>query len=528
MKILILILCQLIAFAATARITDNQVNYKVVDNKIELSVKPGFHFNAEAPANAKFDDLKAIFRPLPKTEKLFVFTAPGKTKNGKLSFYVCDDKKTACEQHEMNISLNGRNPSEAKADVKPSPAVSLKSDKPTLIIFSAPWCPACLRMQSETYPVKSVANQFKKLIIQKVNIDLPANSEIADKYHVKAIPTMVLLNKDGEEVHRWLDYQPAKKFASELQANVNNFVSIAQLEKRAAKGDAKAISQLGMQSYLAYNCEDAIKWWGKSKNKADFNLRLAAEVQCAEDKTPEEQIKTLEKGIKESTSKMDQVRWSVDLLEKKKENKSTDDLTVAANKTLEDLVVLSKNSVTLKKGFAESTFGEAAGFETEEALYMKSKIYGLLDKALEKVQALEAIKANAEKRNVSVERPGEMLMAIAYLREAEEKVRVQEMYQQLLNKYPDTYVYHEKYSRYQLKNKNYDQALASVNLALQFPEGNLPKLNLLKAKVLKEMKNNEQALLVINSALKLEDISHKKFKKTLAELETLKKEVEKQ
>lgn len=528
MKILILTLCHLISAAAMARITDNQVEYKIIDNKIELTVKSGFHFNAEAPANAKFDDLKAIFRPKPKTEKLFVFTAPGKTKNGKLSFYVCDDKKTACEQHELDVALSDRNPSEVKTESKPVPTANIKSDKPTLIIFSAPWCPACLRMQSETYPVKSVANQFKKLIIQKVNIDLPVNSEIADKYHVKAIPTMVLLNKDGEEVHRWLDYQPAKKFASELQANVNNVVSIAQLEKKAAKGDAKAISQLGMQSYLAYNCQDAIKWWEKSKNKADFNLRLAAEIQCAEDKAPEEQIKSLEKGIKESTSKMDQVRWSVDLLEKKKENKSTEDLTVAANKTLEDLIALSKNAATLKKSFAESTFGEAAGFETEEALYMKSKIYGLLDKAPEKAQALEAIKANAEKRNVSVERPGEMLMAIAYLREADEKVRVQEMYQQLLNKYPDTYVYHEKYSRYQLKNKNLDQALASVNTAIQFPEGNLPKLNLLKAKVLKEMKNNEQALLVINSALKLEDISHKKFKKTLAELETLKKEVEKQ
>lgn len=532
MKILILTLCHLIAIAAIARITDTQVESKITDNRIELSVKPGFHFNIEAPANARFDDLKAIFRPNPKTEKLLVYTAPVKTKKAKLSFYVCDDNKTACEQHEMNISLSDRNPSEQKPEAKPNESANIKSDKPTLLIFSAPWCPACLRMQSETFPVASVANQFKKLKIQKINIDLPANSEIADTYHVKAIPTLVLLNKNGEEVHRWVDYQPAKKFASDLQVNIKNVVSISELEKKAAKGDAKSISQLGMQAYLAYNCQDAMKWWEKSKDKADTNLRLAAEVQCSEDKAPAEQIKILENAIKQSTSKLDQVRWSVDLLEKKKETKAGDevapDVLLVANKTLEVLAAISKNSTTLKQSFVESTFGEAAGFETEEVLYLKSKIYNILEKAPEKAQALEAIKANAEKRNISVDRPGEMLMAIAYLREANEKVRVQEMYQQLLNKYPDTYVYHEKYARYQLKNKNYDQALASVNLAIQFPEGNLPKLNLLKARVLKEMKSNEQAVAVINAALLLPDISHKKFKKTLTELETLKKEIETQ
>ena len=120
-----------------------------------------------------------------------------------------------------------------------------------------------------------------------------------------------------------------------------------------------------------------------------------------------------------------------------------------------------------------------------------------------------------------------MLLAIAYLKEADEKVRVQEMYQQLLNRYPDTYVYHEKYARYQLKNKNFDQALSSINTALVYSEGNVPQLQLLKARILNEMKNKQQAVAVINETLKLENISHKKFKKTLAALETLKKEIEK-
>ncbi len=512
--------------SALARITDDQVIIKTMGNKIEISTKPKFHLNAEAPANAVFDDLKAIFKPNPKTEKLFVFLAPDKTKKAKLSYYVCDDKKTACEQHEKEINLIDQTSKDKKAEA-PSTTKSLKSDKQTLLVFSAPWCPACLRMETETYPIKSIQAQLKKMNVEKINIDLPENSEMSDKFHVKAIPTLVLLNKDGEEIYRWLDYQPAKKFAVDLQTASKNTATLADLEKKAKKGDAVAISKRGMLSYLAYQCEDAIKWWSKSKNQSDINYRLAAEIQCAEEKKPEEQITALEDGIKQSTSKLDQLRWTLDLLEKKKETNSKDDLKAAANNALADLLSITKNPNGLKKLFAESTYGDPAGFEIEEALTMKSRIYTLLEKTPEKLEALEAVKANAEKRNVSVDRPGEMLLAIAYLKEADEKVRVQEMYQQLLNRYPDTYVYHEKYARYQLKNKNYDQALSSINTASTYPEGNVPQLQLLKARILSEMKNKDQAIVVINEALKLENISHKKYKKTLAALETLKKDIEK-
>ncbi len=527
MKKIILLSMFFYSALTLARITDDQVVIKTSGNKIELSTKPKFHLNVEAPASAAFDDLKAIFKPNPKTEKLFVFLAPDKTKKAKLSFYVCDDKKTACEQHEKEINFSNQTNEAKKTESKKDVSTNYKSDKQTLLIFSAPWCPACLRMETETYPAKSVQAQLKKLNIKKINIDLVENFDSSEKFHVKAIPTLVLLNKDGEEIYRWLDYQPAKKFTAELQSSFKSAISLAELEKKAKKGDATAISKRGMLSYLAYQCEDAIKWWAKSKNATDLNYRLAAEIQCAEEKKPADQIEALESGIKKSTSQLDQLRWKIDLLEMKKENKSVDDLTATATTTLKDLILITKNASDLKKLFAQSTFGDPAGFEIEETLTMKARLYSLLEKNAEKIETFEAIKASAEKRNVTVERPGEMLLAIAYLREADEKVRVQEMYQQLLNRYPDTYVYHEKYARYQFKSKNYDQALSSINTALLYPEGNEPQLQLLKARILNEMKNKDQAMVVINEALKLENISHKKFKKTLAALETLKKDIEK-
>lgn len=518
----------LFSMVVAARVTDNQVNYKIDQDKIGVTTNAGFHLNAEAPASAKFDDLKAIFKPDPKTEKLFVFAVPTNTKKAKLSFYVCDDKKTVCEQHQKEIVLDGKATKTSFVEAPLLTLADLKSNKMTLLIFTAPWCPACLRMQTETYPQKSVASQLKRLNVKKINIDLAENVELSEKFHVKAIPTLVLLNKEGEELTRWLDFQPAKKFATDLKTTMKMTTTISELEKKARAGDKKAISQRGMLAFLAYNCEETIKWLSMSNTSHDLNYKLAAEIQCAEGEGSEKQIQALEKAISLTTSKLDKIRWSADLFELKKEGKQKiETFASEVDATLVELKDISKNESTLKKAFTASTYGDPAGFANEEALLLKARLFGVLEKGPEKQIALDAIKINADKHNISVDRPGEMLLAIAYLREAGEKVRVQEMYQQLLNAYPNTYVYHEKYSRYQHKNKNYDQALNSVNSALQFSEGNEPQLHLLKANILNDMKNKEQALVVVNEALQLENISHKKFKKTLALIQSLKMNLQK-
>ena len=52
-----------------ARITDGKVSHKVAKDQITITVDKGFHINEKAPMTFKF--------------------------------YVCDDKNTACEEHEI-------------------------------------------------------------------------------------------------------------------------------------------------------------------------------------------------------------------------------------------------------------------------------------------------------------------------------------------------------------------------------------------------------------------------------------------
>ena len=536
MKLLILVL--LYSVSAWSRLTDDQVSIKFTKTQITVSAKKGFHLNEEAPASATYDNLEAIFKPTVKKETVFVFKKDSKAKKALLSFYVCDDKKTVCEQHQKALNLVS---GQIKAAVtKPSPLTgkvyNLKSEnkKPTLLVFSAPWCPACIRMQTETYNKPEVSNIIRKVNLLKLNSDLVENYELSEKFKIKAIPTMIMLDKNGIETYRWLDFQPAKEFAQGLQNQIKKVNQAEAVLKNAQLGDPAAASVLAFQAYNALDFAEALKWFTLTKSNKDQKFKLAAEVSLAQEtaesneKLTEEYAQTLQKAISLTTSKIDQIRWTIDYLEKKKELKLlNDDLSAKMKELFVEIDKLATNKEAAAKAFVESTYGNYAGFEAEELLWLKSRLSGIFELNDDKAKADAESIVRITKRKFSDSRPGEMLMAISYLREAGETKKVSELYEQLIKKYPNSYVYFEKYARFQQKNKNLEKALNLTNQALIFPEGNEPQLSLLKSQILKDLNKKAEALSVIEETLKAENISHKRFVKTVKRLNELKEEINK-
>lgn len=528
-----------LASVAQARLTDNQMTIKVEGSQVSITPKEKFHLNAEAPATAVFDHLEALFKPSTKTEALFVFKRPPNTKKVELSFYVCDNSKTVCEQHKESVNL-------ASGDVQAAPLssgynslkefnLSSQNGKPTLLVFSAPWCPACVRMQTEVFHIPRVEKEMKNINFIKLNSDVADNYELSEKFKVKAIPTLILLDSKGQEVYRWLDYQPAAGFAKSLKSEVAKINELEGVAQKAAAGDQKAIHELAVRAFNTLDYAEALKWYSQSQAPEDRNYKLAAEVSSAADnydgdtKKSADYSDVLEKAITLTTSKLDKIRWTADYLQLKADPKApSEEIKNKGQELVKEIDALLKNKKSLPKIFKQSTYGEYGDFEAEELLWLKAGVYKTIGLEAEKKQTQQQSIKLVSKKSLSVKEPGKMLMAIGYLREAEDTTLVPKLYEKLIKAYPSTYVYYEKYARYQQKYKNPDKALLLVDQALMYPEGNRPQLSLLKTQILVDLKRNTEALALIDETLSADYSQHKRFERTLKKLAEIKTEISNQ
>lgn len=87
----------------------------------------------------------------------------------------------------------------------------LKSDKPVLIDFWAPWCGPC-RMLSPT--IAEIAEEYKdKVKVGKVNVD--EEGELAAMFRVSSIPLLVVM-KNGKVVNSAVGVRPKSQILKML------------------------------------------------------------------------------------------------------------------------------------------------------------------------------------------------------------------------------------------------------------------------------------------------------------------------
>lgn len=92
----------------------------------------------------------------------------------------------------------------------------IKSDKPTLVDFWAPWCGPCQVMGPI---VEELANEMgDKAKIGKLNVD--ENSDVATKYGIMSIPSLKIF-KGGQVVGEFVGVQNKETLKDALEKIAN-------------------------------------------------------------------------------------------------------------------------------------------------------------------------------------------------------------------------------------------------------------------------------------------------------------------
>lgn len=557
MKYLMITALSLISALAWARLSDGKVTLAVENSKLVGHVASGFHFNKDAPANILVGGQESA--PLKKEEKEMLFDlSKAEGKSLQVSFYVCDDKKTVCEEHKYDYTLKvGKLQSGVAPVAKKETAPQIKAassekvhvnahdfiennleaalkkaekeGKLVLVDYGAPWCPACVRLETEVFGTKAFKGATKKLVKLALNSDMAINKDFGDKYKIKALPTLLIINSKGDELYRSLDFKPTAVLSKELTAALKKTSTLTETEKKADAGDRTAQGKMADYNFNKLDFEAAMKWYEKLQDKSPFfayaEISMWAEKNEADKKNRDGYIQVLKKWIAQDPNSFTAVSARNDWASLYADDKKglPEEVKTELNKNMELLPVLANSHEKAHQFFIDWKVSDLRPFEKEEILSTWLSSAKELKKDDVVKQIITQLQDLLKKKDFSVKRPGEIMTAQTYLRKAEMKAEEEAWLVKLVEAYPDTYVYHMRLARFYSRNKEYAKALPEAQKAVELGEDwRLQNLQLL-AQTQKELNQKEEAKQTIERALALPQAKLEKYKALAQSLEELKK-----
>jgi len=555
--VLALILAPSLSFA---RLTDGKVHLNFKNQKVVGTVDKGFHFNAKAPAAIEFGTTKA--EPTTKTEKEFVFDAANVKKEiFTLSFYVCDDANTVCEAHEELYEINNnklvaantqfnkeetaKSPAKEMTAAKPAKAAAIKTDehgfirdnfegalakaasskKLVLVDFGAPWCPSCVRMETEVFGNKDFQKATKGLVKLAINVDKSENTALKKQYHVKAIPTLLILNAKGEELYRSLDFIPPKQLAAEIKKALGSKLkSNEELLALANKGNKDAQKDLAERYRLQLNYEEAAKWFAAS---GEQSLAAAgADVEAWHNKysdkkdSVKEYQAVLKKWLALYPESLESLDWreyyQATLSDKEQAEKNT-----LSEENIKLVQSWLDSPEKRQKAFTETKMGDYSGKELVHLYTVQASNFETLKQTDKQKAAQAAALAEIKKVQLSTDRPGEVLSFLYYMRTNGDKESYISWVEKLVATNPGDDTYEARLARYYLGEKEYTKALPlAENAVSRKGARELSNLKLL-AEIQKGLNKPEEVKATVSKALSLPEAQLDQYKTLVTALKEM-------
>ncbi|WP_316815417.1 DUF255 domain-containing protein [Pedobacter nyackensis] len=146
----------------------------------------------------------------------------------------------------VTMTTNSSNPNNVqfqKLSLEDALAKAKNENKAIYVDMSASWCQPCKMMQEKVFPDPQVVEYLNKNFISiyfQCDLDSALSNVYRDKYISTAFPTHLLIDKNGELIHKFVGYMSVPSFLTELNKGVLANTGLNSFHKRYKDGERSA------------------------------------------------------------------------------------------------------------------------------------------------------------------------------------------------------------------------------------------------------------------------------------------------
>ncbi|MGE3973733.1 MAG: thioredoxin family protein [Bdellovibrionales bacterium] len=544
--------------ASSAQRSAEAFSSEATEREVVAQLKEGFHFNEKAPHRIHINENETR-EVLSFSAREIRYELPEMWSVASSTFYICDDANTFCEAHEAswNAGFVPTTPGSTTAPKKvsthknrgrvnhhgfieddlPQALETAKKRKKLVIIdFSARWCPGCVRLEKEVFE----SERFKKLgrdyVKVKIDMDRFENIVIADKFHVKAIPTLLVLNADQQEINRVVDYQPLSRiesFFADIKKDSTPIQVLKEELEKAEKTDESKLLLLGQRLVVANQFHEALKvfdrlsakpleyWTAKPLEYWTAKVESVA-VDYKNDKSLQSRyIKTLKEAIAVDPKSFRSLDWRTRLVGELSDKKEKEVVAAEGVAFADELLASPEKRKTVLAG---DIVGEFTGYETLLIAMLRAD---LIDSA--GMDAKEAWKKAADvgrSLKITARQSGPAVRYLFILTSAQLFEEANKLAMDLLRRNPNDGDVQRRRLRVLVELKKFGEAIPLGKKAIKNSyERNEFWVAELLAKAYIGASKKEEAKLLLDQYLARTDVNWPNMKETRAKLEELRKKL---
>ncbi len=535
--------------------TQGSVSIEIKNGKLSASVKEGFHFNAKAP-NGFLLSSQPLIKPSQLSYRAAEFTnLPKEWKMGEATFYICDDAITFCEVNKLTVhnpdlvdssqgdgvevkQVRSLFPDIEKAQkkgmvntygfIEDDYARALdqaKKEKKLLLIgFSARWCPSCVRLEKEIFPSREFGAQTRAFVRLKIDVDRFENSVISEKFNVKGIPTLLVINSAQEEISRISDYQPNSELAKFFSSIKSDSATLSALVKKAKKKNPEILLRLGRRLSAAGRYRESLSYL--TQIQPPPRELLAVRVQAAEpnsgaSKTSKAKYAAiLKEAIELEPESLRSLGWRTELVRVIKDKEEKLEIKKDGISIAEDFL---KDKEAILENATPDEIGEFLGYEQFLVGIMRAElIAAALAPASDVTAAWRRAAQVARELSIPVAQTGINLRRLSVLLQAKLFAEADKLTQAMLLNDPENPEIQRRRLHVLLELKKYSAAadIGKSVISKSFGRNEFWVAGSL-AKALVEAKRYDEARDLVNSYLNRHELEWPKMQDSRKQLESL-------